>query len=122
MPAEKERLILAANATPGVGGQGMNLLHMIEGLKGLFDVSVYCRGGDTSVPKVDIPASRRSALIGRIPVLRRLRDWQGFFNETNFDAEVSRRLGPAAFFQGTTGQCLDSLAAAKANGSFAILD
>lgn len=122
MPFAKERLILSANATPGVGGQGTNLLHMIEGLKELFDVSVFCRGGEASVDKTDIPTSRLSVFIGRVPVLRRMRDWQGLYNEINFDAQVSRRLSPSAFFQGTTGQCLESLATAKANGSFTILD
>jgi glycosyltransferase involved in cell wall biosynthesis len=122
MPSPKERLILSANATPGRGGQGMNLFHMVAGLRDLFDVSVFCRGGDVGVPHVDIPSSRRSALMGRVPLLRRLRDWQGLFDEINFDTQVSRRLGPSAFFQGTTGQCLESLAKAKANGSFTILD
>jgi glycosyltransferase involved in cell wall biosynthesis len=118
----KERLILSAAAVPGVGGQGLNLLHMVEALRGPFNLSVFCRAGETGATTEHIPESRMSVAIRHTPLVRRLRDWQVLFSETHFDAQVTRRLGSAAFFQGTTGQCLESLSAARARGSFTILD
>jgi len=118
----KERLILSANAVPRRGGQGMNLYHMIEGLGGIFELSVFCQGGEKSVPTQHVTPSRWSETIGRIPVVRQLRDWQALLNEVHFDRTVSRRLGSADFFQGTTGQCLESLRTARVKGCFTILD
>lgn len=118
----KPSLILSADAIPNQGGQGLNLHHMIEGLGGLFDVSVFCRAGDTGTPVQHIPESRRSTRLARIPFVRRRRDWIGLLSEVHFDRSVSRRIGSAAFFQGVTGQCLESMRAAKKRGSFTILD
>ena len=100
----------------------MNLSHMIQGLGGLFELSVFCQAGETGVPTEHVPPSRWSETIGRIPVVRQLRDWQVLLGETSFDRVVSKRLGSADFFQGTTGQCLESLRVARAKGCFTILD
>lgn len=100
----------------------MNLNHMIQGLKELFELSVFCRDGETGVPTKHVPSSAWSKRLAMIPLLRRRRDWHFLLDETHFDAFVSERLQPAAFFQGTTGQCLESLSAARAKGCFTILD
>jgi glycosyltransferase involved in cell wall biosynthesis len=118
----KEQLMLSANAVPRQGGQGMNLSHMIAGLGGLFDLSVFCQAGQTGKPTRYIPSPGWSNLLGRIPILRRKRDWIGLLSEMQFDRAVRRNLGTARYFQGTTGQCLESLAAARAKGCFTILD
>ena len=118
----QERLILSANAVPRQGGQGMNLSHMIQGLGGLFELSVFCRAGETGVVTQHVPEPGWSTTLCRTPVVRRWRDWLNFLSETHFDRTVSRSLGAANFFQGTTGQCLESLRAARAKGCFTILD
>jgi len=100
----------------------MNLSHMIQGLGGLFELSVFCQAGETGVPTQHVPSSRWSEAMGRIPVVRRLRDWQALLNEIHFDRTVSRHIRSADFFQGTTGQCVESLRAAQARGCFTILD
>ena len=114
--------MLSANAVPRLGGQGMNLSHMIEGLGGLFDLSVFCQAGRTGMPTRYISSPAWNTLLGRIPIVRRRRDWLGLLNEMHFDRTVGRNLGSARYFQGTTGQCLESLAAARAKGCFTILD
>lgn len=118
----KPSFILSANAVPRVGGQGMNLNHMIQGLRELFELSVFCRGGDAGVPISLVPTSRWCRRFASVPLLRRRRDWYFLLDEIHFDDFVRQRIYPAAIFQGTTGQCLESLTAARANGSFTILD
>ncbi len=118
----RNRLILSANAVCHQGGQGLNLHHMIQGLGGMFELEVFCKGGETGANSHEIPASQASELIGKIPILRRRRDWQGLLSETHFDRMVSSQLRPAEYFQGTTGQCLNSLETAKRKGSFTLLD
>jgi glycosyltransferase involved in cell wall biosynthesis len=118
----KEQLILSANAVPQRGGQGMNLSHMMEGLGGLFELSVFCQAGQTGWPTRYVPSPGWNNFLGRIPIVRRKRDWLGLWSEMHFDRTVGRNLGSAKYFQGTTGQCLESLAAARAKGCFTILD
>jgi glycosyltransferase involved in cell wall biosynthesis len=118
----KPSLILAANAVPARGGQGLNLQHMIEGLIGHFDLSLFCQGMSLLAPTGVVPLSRLSDLIGRVPMVRRLRDWQALAAESHFDRYVAARLGPAQVFQGATGQCTISLAKAKELGCRTALD
>ena len=101
-------LILSANATPLVGGQGLNLNHMIEGSREAFDLSVFCRGACPGVETKVVPNSHASRLIARLPLVRRLRDWQTLSSDTNFDSYVAQRLNGARIFQGVTGQCLEN--------------
>ncbi|HWX54079.1 MAG TPA: glycosyltransferase family 4 protein [Verrucomicrobiae bacterium] len=113
---------LSANAAPRVGGQGLNLFHMIEGLRESFDLTVFCRGGEAASSMVRVPESKRSNALGRFPLVRRLRDWQTYFSNADFDRFVAARIGPADLFQGATGQCADSLAAAKRHGCRTVVD
>ncbi|MGE0882726.1 MAG: glycosyltransferase family 4 protein [Blastocatellales bacterium] len=57
-----------------------------------------------------------------MPVVRRLRDWQTYFSDRHFDRYVAANLTRAEIFQGVTGQCLESMSAAKRMGSRTALD
>ena len=118
----RKRLILAAHAVPLVGGQGLNLYHMIEGSRKGFDLSVFCRATCPGVSTHVVPDSQASKLIGGVPFVRRLRDWQTYFSDRHFDGHVAERLTGADVFQGTTGQCAKSLRAARAQGCRTFLD
>jgi glycosyltransferase involved in cell wall biosynthesis len=118
-----QRLILSANAVPRQGGQGLNLQHMIEALHGAYRLDVFCRGGASNGAILHpVPPSRRAALVGRLPVVRRLRNWQNWFGDVGFDRRVARALPAADVFQGATGQCLASLRAARRRGCRTALD
>jgi glycosyltransferase involved in cell wall biosynthesis len=115
--------ILSANAVPGRGGQGLNLQHMIEALQWDFALTVLCgSSGGTGVTLRNVPPSRRGRLIGRIPLVRRLRDWATWYNEVDFDRHVAAALTSTDVFQGATGQCLESLRAARRRGALTVLD
>src|SRR2546422_632987 len=116
------RMILSANATLLEGGQGLNLHHMIVGSGEAFDLSVFCRGMCPGVETQVVPESTASRLIGRVPFLRRLRDWRNCFADEHFDGYVARRIAKAKVFQGVTGQCLQSLKAASEHGCRTLLD
>src|ERR1700680_4844987 len=109
-------LILSANAIPGLGGQGLNLYHMVLGLREHFDIRLICGEQFPGVKTEVIPPSALSAYMSRVPVLRRLRDWQARFSDVHFDSYASRKLPPANLFQGVSGQCYRSLEAAKSLG------
>jgi glycosyltransferase involved in cell wall biosynthesis len=118
-----QRLILSANAVPRSGGQGLNLHHMIEALGHDFDLEVFCReGADGEKGFRRVPPSRRAALIGRVPVLRRRRDWQAWYSDVDFDSRVASALPASEAFQGVTGQCLQSLRVARGRGCVTVLD
>ncbi|MFI5208335.1 MAG: hypothetical protein ACHQX4_09980, partial [Gemmatimonadales bacterium] len=74
MNAQRARLVLAANARAGVGGQGLNMAHMIEGLGDRFDVEVFAAGSTPEFPAHVVPPSRLARALRSIPVLRRRRD------------------------------------------------
>jgi len=118
----KYTLTLSANATPLVGGQGLNLYHMATGLSEHFDVRLFCKKTFPGIPTQVVPPSKLSNGIASIPVLRRLRDWQVRFSEVHFDKYVSRRLSRASLFQGVSGQCYWSLEAARRLGCRTIVD
>jgi len=119
-----QTLTISANAQAKTGGQGLNFYHMVEALRECFDVSVFCSAPYpvATVPTTVVPTSSVSSTIGRIPFLRRRRDWVVSASETHFDRYVSERLTKTDLFQGVTGQCAQSLLAAKALGCFTILD
>ena len=121
-PARKPRMVIAANAVPGEGGQGLNLQHMAEGLCESFELSIFCRA-PSGIARTDVvPASRTEAIIGATPVLRRARDLQAHLSATHFDRYVSTHLPAAELFQGVTGQCAFSLRAARARGMRTVTD
>lgn len=115
-------MILSSNAAPGRGGQGLNLQHMIAGLGDAFNLSVYSQSSAGSGSSHAIAPSRIAADFPRIPVVRRLRDWQTLIGDTTFDRRVAEKLTPADLFQGVTGQCLSSLLRARKLGSRLVLD
>jgi starch synthase len=121
-PVAQRVMQLSANATVDAGGQGRNLQHVIAGLAPAFALRVFCRGGSAEVPVHTVAESRRASLIGAIPYLRRLRDWRVYFSDSDFDAYVAARLMPCDLVQGVTGQCLETLAAARRQGSRTVLD
>jgi len=118
----KKSLILSANAVPQNGGQGLNLYHMVESLMESFDIRLFCRQNSTNVKTEVAPPPQLSNLIGRIPVVRRLRDWQNLLSDCQFDRYVSRRISRADLFQGVGGQCRDSLAVARSLGCRTAVD
>ena len=96
---------------------------MVTGLREHFDLSFVLPG--IPFPGVQtevVPPSMLSACMGRVPVLRRLRDWQARFSDVHFDSYVSRRLPPAKLFQGVSGQCYRSLEVAKRRGCRTVVD
>jgi starch synthase len=95
---------------------------MIEGLQKMFALSVFCQAGETGVPTRHISESRWSTRLRTVPLLRRRRDWLSLLAEKNFDHQVSGQLSTADIFQGTTGQCLESLRTARKKGCLTILD
>jgi glycosyltransferase involved in cell wall biosynthesis len=122
---QRKKLIISANAVPLQGGQGLNLFQMIEGAREAFETTVFCReASEKQRPLVTnlVPDSSLSRFIASVPVLRRLRDWQTFFSSAHFDDYVARRLPASDIFQGATGQCAKSLAAAKEKGARTLLD
>jgi glycosyltransferase involved in cell wall biosynthesis len=96
---------------------------MIEALEENFQLSVFCGGGESNGVAINVvPRSKRAAFIGRIPILRRLRDWQTWYSNVDHDRFVARALAPADVFQGATGQCLDSFQAARTFKARTVLD
>jgi glycosyltransferase involved in cell wall biosynthesis len=120
--APRARLVLAANARAGVGGQGLNMAHMIKGLSETFDVEVFAAGSTPEFPAQVVPPSRLGRALHAIPVLRRRRDLEVALEDRHFDRAVARRLAPAAIFHGATGQCRASLARASTLGARTVLD
>src|SRR6185503_5948636 len=116
------RLILAYNAVPLQGGQGLNLHNMLHGANGSFNITLFCRSSYPEVKTEVVPDAQISGLIRRIPVVRRLRDWQTFFSDSHFDRFVSARMTGADIFQGVTGQCAESFEAARSYGCRTMLD
>ncbi len=100
----------------------MNLYHMVQGLAETFEIQIFCRQSYPAMHTEVVPASRGVNLIGRVPGLRRRRDWLNFCADRQFDRYVSRRLNPAKLFQGVGGQCCESLRAARSLGCRTVVD
>ena len=115
-------LALSANAAPQRGGQGLNLYHMANGLRGYFDVRLFCCGAFPGIQTDIVPPSALTSSIGKVPVLRRHRDLLNRWSDSHFDRYVARRLPPAKLFQGVSGQCSRSLARAKHLGCRTVVD
>jgi glycosyltransferase involved in cell wall biosynthesis len=118
----RRRLILAANAAPGVGGQGLNLQHMIAGSRADFELSVFCLGPSPGIETQVVSESGVSKLINQVPLVRRRRDWTVRLAEVHFDNYVAARIPAADIFQGVTGQCWKSLRTASKRGCRTMLD
>lgn len=117
----EKALVLAANAVARQGGQGLNLQHMLEALREDFELTVFCR--DAQEPRTHrVPASRLSTALGRVPLLRRRRDWLVLASDLHFDRYVATHLPAADVFQGVVGQCAESLHAARRRGMRTVLD
>jgi glycosyltransferase involved in cell wall biosynthesis len=117
----KKRLVLAANAVVRQGGQGLNLHHMVEALGEDFTLSTFCRGPPG--PGVwCVPPSRLSRLLGRVPLVRRRKDWLALTSDVQFDLYVATHLPRAEVFQGVVGQCALSLRRAQGRGMRTVLD
>lgn len=116
------KLILSASAVPNQGGQGLNFRHMVEGLRGDFDLTLFCRAEYPGVKTHVVPLHQAGYFIQRVPGLRRLKSWQNYFYENGFDQYVAANLTRSEIFQGVTGQCLESVLAAKRLGSRTALD
>jgi starch synthase len=119
--AVKPSLTLAADASEGEGGQGLNLQHMIEGLRDDFELRVYCRAA-RSTPAAEVPGSKLVSALYRIPIVRRRRDWWEWIGQTHFDRFVARHLSRTDLFQGATGQSALSLRRARALGMRTVVD
>ncbi len=114
-------LVLAANAVARQGGQGLNLQHMVEALREDFTLSIFCR--ESGEPRTRrVPPSPLSTALGRVPLLRRRRDWLVLANDLHFDRYVARHLPAADVFQGVVGQCAESLRVARRRGMRTVLD
>ena len=118
----RHSLILSANAAPLRGGQGLNLFHMASGLRQYFDLRLFCAQSFPDLTTEIVPPSRLATGMGRVPLLRRLRDWQNQWSDAHFDRYVARRLEPARLFQGVSGQCYRSLKAARRLGCRTVVD
>jgi glycosyltransferase involved in cell wall biosynthesis len=96
---------------------------VVEALAGEAGVTVFCQGaGATSTPVTPVPGSRAARLIGRLPVLRRLRDWQTLLEQLHFDKYVAARLPEADAVVAAAGSALTTFQAARARGVKCILD
>ena len=105
-----------------MGGQGINLQHVITALRDAFDLTVFARGSADGTASHVVPESRLAATVLGVPLVRRLRDWGILASETHFDRYVAARLTPGPLFHGSGGQCLRSLGAARALGGRTLLD
>ncbi|HEX4773173.1 MAG TPA: glycosyltransferase family 4 protein [Bryobacteraceae bacterium] len=114
--------VLSANATPQIGGQGTNLSQMADAIGDNLDTTVFCRDSIPGLRTTVVPESAIAKAIGETPFLRRWAGFQVQLSNAHFDRLVAAKLPQADIFQGTTGQCLESLKRAKAQGAFAVLD
>lgn len=117
-------VLLAANAKPGVGGQGLNLKHMMEGYRGLdsVDLKTFCQGQLDGFETNEVGVSPFLQFCVRTPGFRRLRGLYVQAGETYFDKSVAGAIGKSDYFQGVTGQCLRSLRKASQAGARTRLD
>jgi glycosyltransferase involved in cell wall biosynthesis len=111
---EGKRLLYAANARWGVGGQGQNLAHVVEALRHDFRVEVFDQGRAAG--------SYLSKWINRTPYLRRRKDWSTLLADIAFDHSALKRLDDAKVFAGAVGQCAVSARAARERGIPVVLD
>ncbi len=115
-------LTLSANAAPGRGGQGLNLLHWLHALGPHFRLGLFARQGCEGFPATVATESGIGRLLPKIPWVRRFRGLQVAIEERHFDRFVAAHLERCDVFQGATGQCLQSLRRARQLGARTALD
>ena len=114
-------LVLSANARVGVGGQGLNLEHMVEALRDAYPLTVFARASQEP-RSVNVPAARASASVLSVPFLRRRRDWITLLDDRQFDRYVANHMPEARILQGVVGQCAQSMEVAKSRRMRTVLD
>lgn len=117
-----KRLVISANAVPRDGGLGLNFAHMLEGLRGEFEVEVFCAGPAEGFPTHIVPPPARMNRFFSLPLIRRFRGLHANLVERHFDVTVARQMPTCDLFQGLTGQCERSLSAAHSRGARSLLD
>ena len=120
------RIVFAANATFGNGGQGEFLRLMTHALKSEADATIYSRSvpaGYGHTVNLHFAGSRRAKLFNallRVPVLRGRSDWLTLLSDLDFDEQLALALGladadaanhdPPALFDGVMAQCANTVA------------
>lgn len=115
------RVVLSANAHPGVGGQGLNLAHMMEAYAGAA-LATFCRGRGAPPDVVGVPELKVQGLMSRVPLVNRRMDLLTLVSDVQFDRHVARHLGNVDLFQGAVGQAATSLRRARELGVPTVLD
>jgi glycosyltransferase involved in cell wall biosynthesis len=124
MSSVRRRVAVAMNAAFDQGGQGLNFRHVVEALDTNFDVTVFGQGEwrNPLCPVTSIFASRTARLMGRIPLVRRLRDWRTLIEQTHFDRSVAARLTNCDAVVAAAGSALATFQLAKPRGIRCVLD
>lgn len=117
-----KRFVISANAVPREGGLGLNFAHMLEGLRGEFDVEVFCAAPAEGFSTQVIPPPARINRLFGLPLVRRFRSVHANLVERHFDEAVARLMPTCDLFQGLTGQCEQSLVVAHSRGGRSLLD
>lgn len=113
------RVVFAANATYGKGGQGEFLRLMTVALAPRPGATVYSRFAPPSRPhEVNVPftgtvRSRMFEAILTVPGLRRRQDWLTLLSDVDFDTRVAQQINPPALFDGVMAQCARTIARLK---------
>lgn len=121
---KRPKIVLAADAVLGAGGQGLNLQQMLDGYLAdtRFDIQLFCTGGEAPVPIHKVPRAKWINRVFGLPLIRRQPEWHAYFTELHFDRYVAKFLNKCDLFQGVTGQCLLSMRKARELGARTILD
>ena len=110
------RVVFAANAVYGRGGQGEFLRLMTSALAPRPGATIYSRFAPAGRPHaVNLPftGTMRSRAFGAIlgvPGLRRRQDWLTLLSDLDFDARVAAAIDPPALFDGVMAQCATTVA------------
>jgi glycosyltransferase involved in cell wall biosynthesis len=105
-----------------MGGQGLNLQHMIAAYAPASRLETYCRKGGGEGASHTVPDPRSIALAMRVPLLNRRSDWWTLASDVQFDDHVASKLEHADVFQGSVGQAAISLRRARQLGMATVLD
>jgi glycosyltransferase involved in cell wall biosynthesis len=117
------QLLFATSAVPGVGGQGLNFLHMALGFSSSVDVTTFALGAIDTFPGNQIERSRLAKTISRVPIIRRFHGWIDHAEASAFDRHTARGgFSQFDFFAGASSQCLKSLKRASSHGCQTIVD
>lgn len=117
-------LVLSANASPGMGGQGLNFQHMIQAYQqaGTENIHLLAQAPYPDIDTTIVPPSKIAKFMSQTPYLRKFRDIHVALGDSHFDSYTARHLPECSFFQGATGQSLHSIKKAKSMGAWSRLD